>query len=1194
MKLKKLELFGFKSFPDRTEILFHDGVTAVVGPNGCGKSNVIDALRWVMGETSAKGLRGDSMEDVIFSGSQDRKALNLAEVTLTLTEVEGSLPEKFGSFHEVAVTRRLHRAGDSEYLINKVPCRLKDITELFMDTGVGRRAYSVVEQGRIDAILDARPRDRRVLIEEAAGITKYRSRKDETLRKMDHVRQNLQRLEDVIGEVRREMNALKRQASRAEAFKRLRDERRRLEHHRLVAEWLALEERYRAAHGGLEALRNDHLAARTGVDRAAAGLEEERVRLLDEERQAEARQKGVYHLRTEISRRESRLEFLRREVETLSARADALQREAVELAGRGKDLSGERETVAEELAQVEARIRDRRAGLAARERELSEAETGQREADRAVEADKRAVLDVLGELTRVGHGLDHAARQEADAARRLAGMDRQEREVEARAGELEAEISRRAEELVAARAVADEAVRRRRDLDGALEKARAHRTGIQGRVETARKALHTDASRLRGLEQIKASLEWYGSGVRSVLRQAEASGANGVRGVVADVLAAAPEYESALDAALGERLQYVIVESPDRGLEAVQHLKTHRAGRSSFAPVQLRTAGQPVMPAADVPGARGPLLELVAVSPGYEAVAEGLLGDVFVVENLESALDLWRQNGIRATLVTLDGETVTPEGVISGGLGRDEGAGLLRKNREIRELKAAVRRHERALAEAEADLVRAEAGLADLAARADAARDEVHRAELAAVHLARDLDQLRERSERLSERRQALAVEREALDATVIQMREERLALEAERERLLAEQRAAEARLEEGQRAAEAARNAVERARAAVTQHRVDDAADRQRRAGLRERLQTLEASARAVVDRLERLEAEASEARTARTGRQDEVRRLEAETEVLRAELKRDEAAFAARSGQLDELRGSLGARERAVAEARKRASGLQERVHAAELAVRELELQREAVAGRYRERMGGDLAERAEKDGVPEGFDPGENAERIAAIDEKLDRFGEINLLAIEEYDQRRERYAFLEAQKTDLEESLASLQRAIQRINRVSRQRFGETFGRVSRTFREVYPKLFRGGEAELVLTDPEDLLETGIDIVARPPGKRPQHISLLSGGEKALTAVALIFSIFLVKPSPFCVLDEVDAPLDEANIGRFSELVRELASSSQFLIVTHNKSTMESADHLYGVTMSSPGVSKVVSVRLAPEPSPARAA
>ncbi len=983
MKLKKLELFGFKSFPDRTEIRFHDGVTAVVGPNGCGKSNVIDALRWVMGETSAKGLRGDSMEDVIFSGSQDRKALNLAEVTLTLTEVEGSLPEKFGSFHEVAVTRRLHRSGDSEYLINKVPCRPRDITELFMDTGAGRRAYSVVEQGRIDAILDAKPRDRRVLIEEAAGITKYRSRKDETLRKMDHVRQNLQRLEDVIGEVRREMNALKRQASRAEAFKRLRDERRQLERHRLVAEWLAVDGRCRAALDGLEALRREHLAARTETYRAAAGIEEERVRLLDEERRAEAGQKGVYHLRTEISRRESRLEFLRKEVETLSARAGALQQEAAELAGRREDLSAEREAVAGELAAVEARIQDRRTGLAARERELSEAETGLRDADRAVEADKRVVLGLLGELTRVGHGLDHAARQEAEAARRLAGMDRQETEVGARAGELGAEISRRAEELAAARARADEAVRRRGDLDGALENARARRAELQGRVETARKALHTDASRLRGLEQIKASLEWYGSGVRSVLRQARAPGANGVRGVVADVLAAAPEYESALDAALGERLQYVIVESPDRGLEAVRHLKAQRAGRSSFAPVELRAAGQPVMPAADAPGARGPLLDLVEVSPGYEAVAEGLLGDVFVVESLESALDLWRQNGIRATLVTLDGETVTPEGVISGGLGRDEGAGLLRKNREIRDLKAAVRGHEKALAAAEADLGRAEADLADLAARADAARDEVHRAELAAVHLARDLDQLRERRQRLAERQHALAVEREELDATVVRMREERLALEAERERLLAEQRAVQARLEEGQRAAEAARSEVERARAAVTQHRVDDAADRQRRAGLRERLQTLESSARAVADRLDRLEAEDSEARTARAARQDEIRRVETETEVLRTELEREEAAFAARAGQLDELRSSLGDRERAMAEARKRAAGLQERVHAAELAVRELELQRDALADRYRERLGGDLAGKAAADGVPDGFDPGENAERIAAID-------------------------------------------------------------------------------------------------------------------------------------------------------------------------------------------------------------------
>ncbi|GAB4272394.1 MAG: chromosome segregation protein SMC [Deferrisomatales bacterium] len=1192
MKLKKLEISGFKTFPEPTELVFHDGITAIVGPNGCGKSNVIDAIRWVMGEMSAKGLRGDSMEDVIFAGSDSRKPLGLAEVTLTLSDVEGALPDKFGTYHEVAITRRLHRSGVSEYLINKIPCRLRDITELFMDTGVGRRAYSVVEQGRIDAILSAKPKDRRFLIEEAAGITKYKARKDETVRKMEHTSQNLQRLADVIGEVRREMNSLKRQAARAEAFKKLRAEKKALERDLMVAAWQDLAGRLDAARGEVRALETGLVAARAEAERLAATLEEGRLALLDRERELEAKQRGVYHLKNQISQREGRLEFLAQEVDSLEERARRAREEAGELEARHGALVAEIEGLEAELDQVEARMEARADRGDTLQGDYEEAVQAQTEAERALDGQKRALMAALGEATRVNHGLDHALRQEAEASRRLEGMGRQEAELRSKLGELGEEIALREADLVRAEEACELARQDRVRLEEELKAARSRRHRLAGEAEAARKALHTDQSRLAGLEQIKESLEGYGAGVRSILQEARRNGGNGVRGVVADTISAPAEYESALEAALGERLQYVIVEEPCRGLEAVRHLKSRKAGRSSFAPVNVRQVRPAEFPSCRESWARGPLLDLVEVAPEYEALARGLLGDVFVVETLEHALGLWERNGIRATLVTLEGETVSPEGVISGGAGGADTAGLLRKNREIRELREAVARRAAELQGLEAALEEVTEQAEDREGRLEAAREEVHRRELQVLHVTKDLAQLRERRERLDERLEALEFERDDLTEGIERLTRQVASLEQERARSLALQEELGAKVEGLEETLEGARERVAALHATLTRHKVEEASDRQRREGLQERLRTLRTSVDNVTGRRERLGREAGECLEQRARRVEERQRVGRETEVLRTELEKEERALAELGEGLDASRGELTAGERATAEARRRAEEAQRRFHEAELGLRDLELRAQSLGERFRERLGGELAQAA-RDGIPEGFAPEAAEERIRELDSKLEGFGEINLLAIEEYEERKSRYEFLEAQKADLEKSLANLKQAIGRINRVSRERFAETFEKVSVTFREIYPKLFRGGEARLLLTDPEDLLETGVDIIARPPGKRPQHISLLSGGEKAMTAVALIFSVFLVKPSPFCILDEVDAPLDEANVGRFSEMVKHMSASSQFLIITHNKSTMEAADHLYGVTMAEPGISKVVSVRLT-DHTPARAA
>ncbi|MBI5442353.1 MAG: chromosome segregation protein SMC, partial [Deltaproteobacteria bacterium] len=890
MKLKKLELFGFKTFPEPTELVFHDGITAIVGPNGCGKSNVIDALRWVMGETSAKGLRGDSMEDVIFSGTDARKPLNFAEVTLTLTGVDGQLPGKFGAFHEVSLTRRLHRSGESEYLINRIPCRLKDITELFMDTGVGRRAYSVVEQGRIDAILSAKPQDRRHLLEEAAGITKYKSRKEEAVRRMQETAQNLERLGDVVGEVRREMNALKRQAARAEEFKGLRAERRELERHLLVGAWLELQARTRSAGAAVEDLERELVEAKVAADRLGARLEEGRLAALDEERGLEARQRQVYLWKSQISQRESRLEFLERDEAALAAAAAKAREEAAEVAGRREVLENEIAAVDAEAAELEARLAEGEGRVLSLQDEHERALASQAETDRSLESQKRALMGVLGELTRANHGLEHGLRQEAEARRKLEGMGRQEVELAGKLQELEAEVRRREEELAGAEEARVQAGRARQLAEEGLKAARSRRQELAQRAEQARKELHTEQSRLKGLEQLKESLEWYGAGVKAILGEARRSGRNGIHGVVADALSAPAEYESALEAALGERLQYVIVEDPERGLEAVQHLKRERAGRSSFVPVNLRPGREPRFPDARETWARGPLLELLEVSPEYRGLAHCLLGDVFVVENLEYALALWRRNGMQATLVTLDGETVSAEGVISGGSGRQEASGLLQKNRQIRELREQVARLAGEASALETALSELDREAEELRSAAEEARDEAHRRELQAANLGKDLAQLRERLERLDERREAMEFEREDLAAAVEKLAHETACFEAEKRRLLGVQEEIEEKLEVLGGLAAEARARAEEAHGALTQLRVQEAADRQRREGLSERGRMLRSSLENVGRRTERLEREAGEALRARAERIDEGQKLRRELEVLRRELEAGE----------------------------------------------------------------------------------------------------------------------------------------------------------------------------------------------------------------------------------------------------------------------------------------------------------------
>jgi len=1186
MRLKRLELYGFKSFYDKTTFEFSDGITAIVGPNGCGKSNIVDAIRWVLGEHAPSYLRTRQLEDVIFAGSEGAGPLGMAEVSVVFSNEDGGGPPGYESFSEIQVTRRTFRDGESEFLINRVPCRLRDIAELFLDTGAGSRGYAVVEQGRIMSLVNARPEENRLVLEEAAGVARFRARRKEAERKMESARQNLARVRDVHEEVRRQLAGLERQARRAERYRALREELRTLE--------LSIAARKRRALA--------EQAARAEAERRAA--EEElagwRARLAMCEAEAQARRLALAEAEAELARLREAHAAGKEAVARREAEVAGKVREAQDLRRRAAEAEAEIVALGGEIAACEARMSEARSRLASREEavaalkyrvgELSAAAAAARDRCRAAEERcERARADLMVRVS-----LQSNARSSADSLRRMLeesgrALERaQERLGEARAEAVRLEeeaaaaaerVARAREEVAAASAEWEALGRRLAEIDGGLGAAAEARRCAEGDLAAAR-------SRLAVLWRLYGERDWASSGVKAVLRYYEEERgerpAEALLGVMGELVETEPAYEKAVEAALGDRVQSVVVRDHAAGLAALRRLKETREGRVSFVPVSLRRREEEAAWTGEE-GVIAPMAELVRVPEGCEGLARGLFGGTLLVRDLECALRLWHRNGVWNSYVTLDGDVVTGDGVLMGGSPEAGGAGVLAGRREVRELEREIAalagaadgaraeeeglRRERSLVEARmAELVRARERLGEAQAEAEANHARAAEALARAASRAADLEREREH----------LAAERERLRAELADTEEAARRTEEDRD---TEESRLRAFLAEVEAARKALRDLEEGCRAAQLDLAAAEQGEAADRALLRELGEMHQGRMAAREERLARRAAHAERARV-----------LDAEIGAESASLEEDRRRLAAgqdeierRMGEAAAERASLAAAEEAIREARRREAQEQERVTARRLeeqrAAMELAALDDDVFRRY-EVVAADLP-------VPEGAGAdGLEADeaRAAEIRSRMAAMGEVNLGAIEEHRELLERHAFLSAQEADLEKSLDDLARAIQKIDRTSRERFAEAFERVNAAFGDLFVSLFQGGRAFLRLSE-EDPAQPGVEIVAQPPGKKLQSLHLLSGGEKALTAIAFLFALFLVRPSPFCLLDEVDAPLDDANIDRFNALLRRLAADHQILIITHNKRTMELADLLYGITMEKPGVSKVVSVRFA---------
>ena len=1173
MHLKSLELVGFKSFLDPTTIAFAPGITAVVGPNGCGKSNVVDAIRWVLGEQAPTRLRGKITEDLIYAGNESNPADGMAEISLLVEADEiNQLPDPYSALSEVAVTRRVYRSGDSEYLINKIPCRLKDITEFFMAAQIHSRGYALIEQGRIEEIIQAKPQELRSMIEEAAGLSLFKGRRDISERKLERVKENLARLNDVLAEIERQLNFARRQAKRAETY-------------RIVKAELSELERFAAARRLIE--QREELAAQTSRDgELRAALEAARRALGELQTAVEAAASAAHSARGELSAAEHELEnlhagaaertrtreFLERRLRSISELEPLLVAQVAELEDKAVLARAMRADTGARLARESAGGED--AGpqaLAELSARLEAAQDQVRHAERRAEDLKDELSDIVREGAVVRGRLGDLTGERAELEERLAAADGGAPAAGAETG-MAAELMRASEQEL----------ERCREQIAALEGA--EREAAEREVE-ARTAMEHLAARISALANALEETGGDSSDSAAVdadsrLRTVLAS-LNGDRPCadptwLRDVVKAPEMLSRALHAVLGQELEAVIVESPHFALRAIEILKETRSGKLSF--VQAPDAAVQAHPSVEAPGIAGRLVEMLDVDPRFESVAEHFLGHVMLADDLDSALAASNLNGHGTLFVTRDGDLLLPGRMIRGGSGDEEAMSRVRQGAALdtaaRELALAEEKHGAATE------------------RFTAMRNQRERAASVlgdARHRAREAERI------VSERRDALARARQTEALAQAQSSGARrrmgeiaelvVASNARLEQLAITEQDARARL-----AALREEFAQKRAAAEELGASVMEAASRFE--ARKSHLEALERDLRHAVETASHLEAQIGEnrrslerARGERAEFDGELEKIAAQDETARVR----ESELAAAAGR---LRADCIAREEELESRRAEHKRSHDALSEIEAGAMECGLKRER-ARTLSEELARGFAEKfgAAFDAVADelvralaGRDPAADEQRLIELRARAERIGEVNLAAQSEVQELEERAATLNREKADLESAVHDLTQTITKLNREARKRFAETFEGAQRNFAELFPKLVRGGKARLELADSGDILEAGVNILVQPAGKKVKEIGLLSGGEKALSALALVFSLFLLNPSPFCVMDEVDAPLDEFSLAAFTALVSELKERSQFIVITHNQRTMQRADHIHGITMDRPGISRVISLKV----------
>lgn len=1191
MKLKELEIFGFKSFADRTYIRFDEGITVVVGPNGSGKSNIFDSIRWVLGSQSAKSLRGSKMEDVIFIGSDDRKTLGMAEVSLTFLNNDRSLNI---DYEEVKVTRRLYRSGESEYFINDNPVRLKDILELFMDTGVGIDSYSIISQGEVDRIINAKPVERREIFEEAAGITKYIKKRDEALRKLEATEQNMLRINDILVEVKRQTASLERQAKKAEKYKEIKEE------------WSSIAVRLLTKELKDRTLKNRELESENGeVERrieeentklSTHEMKFEEMKLLSIEREREINEKKEKWLirQQEIKRLEDNLKFLSQRHVELSQRIEELRAQNVENVGKIEGIKVEINDKTRVLSEITDKINFRQEALNVLTAEYDGLVLSFEEARRLKERNAQLVQQKTLELNTMVNKIVEAESSLRNIDETIKRHEDEKKALEDRARAVNAELSRLSEN----RGFKEGEIKKIKDREEVLIKEKILKSESLDIIDNILKELNLGISRMESrhsfLRQLHERMEGFGETVRKVLTEYKDTLSEDKKedivDVVANLIAVEKPYEAAVEKTLTGILQTVLVRNESVITDVFNKYRESK-GEISL----VNGGGLKVDTAAVLERFKGLvrhqdvlayLPDVITVEPKNEAV-KLLFSNIYTVESIEKADEVFAAFPVPEEyfLLTLNGELISNFSVYKRGESTAEtGGGFLSREREINEINNEILMAREKYASVDEERQIQAAKLADIQAEIEDLSSTYHNRY---VEVVKDDERIRQKEE-----------DKEIVAVSLTKVDEQKVLSETEKKLLLNSTSAIKSAKETVESGITSLRQAVdnsisdiaakeeelnaskhnlEEKRMEIMKIKNDFEVEQNSKEMLSGRLEEIQKYYENTAHEIEEMNAKAQKAESDRT---ESELKIEADKKALGS----DESEYTERKVSYDQYRGEMSGLESYIKEMGKDRDSLRQRQYDLKIKMNEISLN----LGNLQNKLAEEFKVQPDEQTIMAVEIPDEEHEaiklRVEELKDKMDKMGVINLVAIEEYNELTSRQQFLQVQYDDLASGRENLKKVIKKTNDESKQLFTKAFSEVRVKFAEVFTRMMNGGEADLVLVDQENILESGVDIIAKPPGKKSQNITLLSGGEKAITAVSLLFALFLTRTSPFCIMDEVDAALDDMNIARFTNLIRSFSDITQFLIISHNKITMEIARTIYGVSMESAGVSKIISVKL----------
>ena len=1178
MYLKSIEVQGFKSFANKIVFEFHNGITGIVGPNGSGKSNVGDAVRWVLGEQSAKQLRGGNMQDVIFSGTETRKPLGFASVAITLDNSDHKLDI---AFEEVTVTRRLYRSGESEYLLNGSACRLKDINELFYDTGIGKEGYSIIGQGQIDKILSGRPEERRELFDEAAGIVKFKRRKNTALKKLEEEEGNLVRVTDILSELTRQLGPLERQSETARVYLQKKEELKHLDVNMFLLETGYIreqigqvEETYARAQEQLAETRQEFEKTKAEYEELERSMEELDEKIRQSQEQASQNALKKQQLENSVELLKEQIRASRVSGEHYRQRQEAIGQELSRREKELKEFENQNRLQEEKLREISAKRKEEQEAIADLQEEI-------RTLSGKIEQGKNEIIQILnqrastkGKMQRYDAMLEQIGIRKAALSQRILKLKSEESEQE----EIIRSHQTRYQKISG---VMDELSREYRQAETQVEALRRQIDDQMKKLEIGQTAYHREASRLESLKNITERYDGYGSSIRRVMEQKDRR--PGIHGVVADLIKTEKKYETAIETALGGSIQNIVTDNEQTAKRLIEFLKKNRYGRATFLPLtNMRKSGFPNQDALREPGVIGVADTLVESGDQYRTLLSQLLGRTLVVDQIDHAIAIGKKYRHTLRIVTLEGESLSPGGSMTGGAFRNS-SNLLGRRREIEELEGSVKALASDMEEMQKAIAKNRKVRNELREKLSGLMETLQKHQLEQNTEKIGISQAEARIREIRTGYGSLKMEGREIEAQIQEIKRNSSSIqeeisrfgqqEQEQQRLVEEQQ----KLLEEKQAQESERNEI------FAQIGLEYAALEQKRAFLRENTERIRQEEKSLKEELEQILESGRQEDQDISKKEEDIRKTQETIREAERILEEDQET-AARCRQEKE---AMNARHKSFFARR---DELSEQVSLMDKECFRLNSQREKLEERQDTQVDYLWEEyqltpsQAREYRKEETLDRGQVKSRIGELKEEIRKLGNVNVNAIEEYKELLERHTFLHNQHQDLVQAAETLKGIIAELDEGMRKQFTEKFAQIRQEFDKVFKQLFGGGKGTLELIEDEDILEAGIRIISQPPGKKLQNRMQLSGGEKALTAIALLFAIQNLKPSPFCLLDEIEAALDDSNVTRFAQYLHKLTKNTQFIIITHRRGTMNAADRLYGITMQEKGVSTLVSVNL----------